>query len=200
MKLTRSRLLKGAIAATASAAAIGGAAVVYGQSATPTPRIGPPFGPFGRLGLTGQAASDVTCPITGAPMGAMIGWPAGEGAASDAVLKKLGLTADQVLAERRAGKSLAEIAQAKGVSKETLVATIVDAHKTALDAAVKAGTLTQAQADAMQSFMKERGAWMVDQTTVGPGMAGAALGLGHGPGMMGHGMGAGPFGFGRRSA
>ena len=59
-----------------------------------------------------------------------------------------------------------------------------------------AGRLTQAQADAMQSFMKERVAWMVDQTAAGPAMMGGGfgpgmMGGGRGPGMMGRGFGRG---------
>jgi hypothetical protein len=119
---------------------------------------------------------------------------------SNAVLTKLGMTADQVLAERRAGNSLAQIAQAKGVGKDALIATILDEHKAVLDGQVTAGRLTQAQADAMQTRMATGVARMVDE--VGPG-AGAGFGPGRGPrmtgqgadpGMMGHGFGPGGFG------
>jgi hypothetical protein len=188
MKLTRSRVLKGAIAAAASAMALGGTGVVYGQAATPTPRAGPPFGPWG---WGAPAGTDATCPLTGAPIGAMAGWGAGEGLASDAVLKQLGMTAEQLLAERRAGTSLAQIAQARGVGKDALIATILDAHKASLDAAVNAGRLAQAQADAMQAMMQARVAFMVDQTVTGPGAAGGRGMMGPGSGMMGRGFGPG---------
>src|SRR5690242_13149999 len=112
----RSRLLTAG--ALAGAVLFGGAAVVHGQAVTPTPRAAAPAG----------AAQ--WCPMfNGQAPGAFgLGMPGLMGGASDAVLTKLGLTADQVLKERQAGKSLAQIAQAKGVDKATLVATILQAH------------------------------------------------------------------------
>ena len=207
MKLNRGGALRIGAAALASTLLLGGGAVVYGQTATPgtpppgTPGgrfgAGGPFGMFGRGAANGDVNGDATCPMTGAPVGAMMGgYGFGDGAVPDAVLKQLGMTADQVLAGRKAGQSLAQIAQAKGVDKAKLVATILAEHKTFLDGQVKAGTLTQAQADAMQGMMQSRVEWMVDQTTTGPGAGGRMMGRGgimgggFGPGMMGRGFGA----------
>jgi hypothetical protein len=89
----------------------------------------------------------------------------------DAVEKLLNMTDEQIQAERQAGKSLAQIAQAKGVGKDELVKTIVDAKKTILDEQVKAGKLTQAQADAIYAHMQQQASVMVDRTTTGPGNA-----------------------------
>ena len=87
----------------------------------------------------------------------------------DAVETLLGMTDVEIRAERQAGKSLAQIAAAKGKSKEALVDTILNAKKTILDQQVSAGKLTQAQADAVYANMQQQAAVMVDRTNVGPG-------------------------------
>ena len=86
----------------------------------------------------------------------------------DAVETLLGMTDAEIRAERLAGKSLAQIADGKGKSKETLVSTILSAKKTILDQQVSAGRLTQAQADAMYTHMQQQVTVMVDRTDVGP--------------------------------
>ena len=129
--------------------------------------------------------------------GAGIGYQA----LSGSVGKLLGMTAEQIHAERLAGKSLAEIAQAKGVQKDALVNAMVESHKAMLDARVKAGTLTQAQADTALATMKTRIAQSVERTEVGPNRPadGQRLGLGLGRGPSGQGLGPqGGTGFGPR--
>lgn len=117
------------------------------------------------------------------------GYGAGFGyqAISGPVAKLLGMTADQIQAERTAGKSLAQIAEAKGVTKNALVNAMVESHKSVLDARVTAGTLTQAQADTALATMKTRIAQSVDRTEVGPNRPadGQGLGLAFGRGPMG---------------
>ena len=73
----------------------------------------------------------------------------------DAVTGYLGLTEEALRTELEGGKSLAEIAKAKGKSVEGLKDVLAAQTKKRLDAAVKAGALTQAQADAMQARLKE---------------------------------------------
>lgn len=51
---------------------------------------------------------------------------------------------------------MAELAQDKNDDLSKIVDTALAAHTVQLDAAVKAGTLTQVQADAMQALMKSR--------------------------------------------
>jgi hypothetical protein len=101
--------------------------------------------------------------------------------------KVLGMTVDQLHAERVAGKSLAEIAKAKGVKTDALVSAMVESRKATLDARVKAGTLTQAQADAALATMKAQISQSVDRTEVGPNRPadGQSLGLAFGRGAMG---------------
>jgi len=55
----------------------------------------------------------------------------------------LGMTPDQVVAERRAGKSLADIAAARGVDQATLVQAITVTARARLDEQVAAGRLTR---------------------------------------------------------
>ena len=95
------------------------------------------------------------------------GMPAWAGM-DDAAEKLLGMTQADIQAERLAGKSLAELAQAKGVSKDALVKAILDEHKADLAKLVADGKMTQAQADAMVNRMQEQVKLMVERTGTGP--------------------------------
>ncbi len=86
----------------------------------------------------------------------------------DEVATLLGMTADEIRAERQAGRSLAQIAAAKGISEETLVETILDARKADLAQLVADGKLTQAQMDLMVERMGTQITSMVERTDVGP--------------------------------
>jgi hypothetical protein len=61
----------------------------------------------------------------------------------------LGISVSDLQADLRAGKSLADEAKAKNKMVSDLVTALVAPQKSKLDAAVKDGTLTQAQADAI---------------------------------------------------
>jgi hypothetical protein len=65
----------------------------------------------------------------------------------DAAAKALGLTSEELRTQVQAGKTITEIAAAKKVDVKTVQAAVIAAYKTQLDAAVKAGKLTQVQAD-----------------------------------------------------
>jgi lambda repressor-like predicted transcriptional regulator len=134
-------------------------------------------------------APNAACPM-GGQGGGMMGRPAWAGQ-PDEVAALLGMTAEEIHAERLAGKSLAQIAQSKGVSTDTLVATMLTAKKAALQQAVTDGKLTQAQADLMVERMMAQMKIMVERTTTGPmggrGMMGGMRGQGRG--MMGQGLG-----------
>ncbi|MCL4531858.1 MAG: hypothetical protein M1582_01465 [Actinobacteria bacterium] len=157
-------IILGAVAGSVSAA-----------PATPTPP-GPP-----------AAAQQSGWPGGGFGYGAGFGYQAISGPISTL----LGMSADQIRAERLAGKSLAQIAADKGVSKDALVNAMVQSHQSILDARVKAGTLTQAQADAALATMKTRVSQSVDRTEVGPNRPadGQGLGLAFGRGPMGRQLG-----------
>src|SRR5215203_3523479 len=65
----------------------------------------------------------------------------------DAAAKYLGLTDAQLRTELESGKTLAQVAQAHGKTVDGLVDALVADFKTKIDAAVKAGRVTQADAD-----------------------------------------------------
>jgi hypothetical protein len=67
----------------------------------------------------------------------------------EATAQAMGLTLDQLNAELRAGKTLAQIAEAKKLDPAKVYDAIQVAHKALLQQAVKDGKLTQVQADAM---------------------------------------------------
>jgi len=94
------------------------------------------------------------------------------------VAKALGMTEDQLRSELRSGKTLAKLAQEKGVSRATLLAAI----KTGIQAEAKehGRTLTAAQLDALAAKMAD---------SARP--AGRGWRHGHGPGGFGPGFGLG---------
>ena len=86
----------------------------------------------------------------------------GPGAHLEDAADVLGLTPAQVRTALEGGKSLLDLAQEKGVSKDKLVAALVGDAKARLAARVKAGELTQAEAD---SRLKELTARVEDLVT-----------------------------------
>jgi hypothetical protein len=155
---------------TASALAAGPVGGRWAQNAAPTTPTG-------------------VCPMGG--QGGMMGRPDWAGQ-PDEVGTLLGMTDEQIQAERLAGKSLAQIAQAKGVSEDKLIEAILTAKKAALAQAVTDGKLTQAQADLMVERMTAMIKVMVERTTTGPMMGsgrGMMGGRGLGRGMLGQGLG-----------
>jgi len=92
-----------------------------------------------------------------------------------AIAKTLGLTQTELMTAMREGKTIAELAQEKGVSTDAIVNAIVAAEKERLDQAVADGKLTQAQADALLKVTRV----MAPSYLEGTGK--------FGPGMMGHG-------------
>src|SRR5205823_2642260 len=88
-------------------------------------------------------------PLPGAPFG-----PDGM---FQAAASYLGLTPAQLLTQLQSGKTLAQVANAtSGKSAEGLVAALVAHAKQRLADAVKAGRLTQAQADATSATLQQR--------------------------------------------
>jgi len=96
------------------------------------------------------------------------GFAFGYQAIEGAVSQLLGMSAADIRAQRLQGQSLVQIAQAKGVTEEQLVAAILQAHKAQLDQAVQDGRITQAQADLMYAHQQAQVRQNVNDTTVGP--------------------------------
>jgi hypothetical protein len=97
-----------------------------------------------------------------------------------ALADKLGLTEKQVEDELAAGKPMYQIALDHGIKQEDLATFMADIHKTAFAAAVKAGVMTQEQADFMLQRMSQNG-YNYGNCPMGGG------GYGNGRGMMGGG-------------
>jgi len=142
---------------------------------------------LGSVGIASAATTTTGTP--GAGFGAQVGGMFRQVGASlaDVVAKLTGQTTAQVYTQRAAGKSFADIASAKGVSADKVTADALATRKAALAAAVKAGTLTQAQADIMLARMQTR----IPQRITDPAPAGCdGTGSGAGRGM-GRGAGGG---------
>ena len=162
------------LVAVAAALSISSAAMAQ-SSTTPTP-----------------TAPDSTVPT--APVGAPPGHRGGFGLHSEAALaaaaEALGLTADDLQAQLWGGKTLADLADEKGVDIADVQAAVeqalIEETRAAIEQAVTDGTLTQDKAD-----------WLIEGLNAGywgPGVKGD-FGLGIGPGGRGgrHGFG-GPMG------
>jgi len=74
----------------------------------------------------------------------------------DAAAAYLGMTETELATELEGGKTLADVAKAKGKSVDGLVSALVADEKQELDAAVAAGRITRAQADELLGNAKQR--------------------------------------------
>lgn len=88
------------------------------------------------------------------PFGRGWGWGHGwfkgyAGEVLDAAAAALGITADQLAAELSQGKTIGQIADARGVDREQVRQAMVDAYRQRLDQAVANEDLTRKQADAL---------------------------------------------------
>lgn len=88
----------------------------------------------------------------------------------------LGITPEQLRTELN-GKSLAQVAQAHGKTRDALITFLTDQVKGRIEQAVTAGRLTRQQADTMIEAFKQRVGQMVDQVHTAGGPGGR-----HGPG------------------
>ena len=155
------------------------------------------------LGTAGLAFAAPTATTPGAnTFGARMGAVCRQagGTIAEIVAKVTGQSEADVYAARQDGKSFADIAKAKGVSADTLTTDVVSARKAALDAAVKAGTITQAQADLALTNMKANISAKV-AAAAPEGCIGTGAGAGRGAGVgAGRGTGGGGAGGGRGCA
>jgi len=105
-----------------------------------------------------------------------------------AVANALGMTPDDLNAQLRAGKTIAQIAQSKNIDLTKLHDAVQAAHKALIQQAVKDGKLTQAQADAVLQRMNAMDQYW-DASGGCPGWTGSTPGPGYGPGWMMRGRG-----------
>ena len=111
------------------------------------------------------------------------------GAAHGAIASALSMSSEDLFTAMRSGKTVAQLAQEKGIDLEAVVKAALEAHDKALDEQVQAGRISQEQADWMDARMEANVRAMV-AGQYGPGMRGGP-GPGMGPGRRGPGMGPG---------
>lgn len=106
----------------------------------------------------------------------------------------LGISQEDLQAERQSGKSMVQIASEQGVSEQELVDYVIGQRTAKIDQMVSDGKITQEQADQHEQLMAERVKENLNRTDVGPngngngGRGNKAAGEGAGAGM-GKGMG-----------
>jgi len=105
----------------------------------------------------------------GGPGGFGGGGRGGPGRGQDLAVaaKAIGVTEDALRADLQDGKTIADVAKAKGVSEQKVIDALVADAKAKLAAAVKSGKLTQAQADERSSKLADRIKDQVEETHPG---------------------------------
>lgn len=114
--------------------------------------------------------------------------------------EQLGMEPDALLTELQAGKTVAELAEANGISLDAIVDAVVTAHSERLATAVENGRITQEEADARLETLRtdlterlsqpfEAGQGFGGRGFGGRGGMGEGGGRGHHFGPMGPGMG-----------
>ena len=121
------------------------------------------------IGITVSADEPADGAVDGWYCGAGVDAGRGYGATGMAdVIGLLGLTAEEFQALRTEGKSLAEIAEAQGVTTDALIAAMLAPRVEMLADRVAEGYLTQEQADAMLAQMEASISESILRTDVGP--------------------------------
>jgi hypothetical protein len=111
-----------------------------------------------------------------------------------AFAEKVGLKFEDVDAKLTAGETMYDVATAAGVKAEDFPALMIEVRSQAVSAAMKAGAITQAQADWMNSHGFGRGGYGAGNCPVQNGQGtqstgGAGMSNGNGRGMMRGGLG-----------
>ena len=170
----------GAVAAVAlGAIAVASAATT--QSASPSPSASAQADGQGHV-----PDFDGDGPQGGRDGGPGFGHGGGAPDMAEALGKLSGKDVSAIMAERDAGKSFADIAEAEGVDTAELVAQAVAIERAELDAAVKAGTMTDAQRTQELSGLQARFQQELTETGTmghgGPGGPDGGRGQGFGGG------------------
>ncbi|MDQ6695825.1 MAG: hypothetical protein M3Z46_00010 [Actinomycetota bacterium] len=155
------------------------------------------FGPSAVGAKTSPSTTSTTQPAPGAAAPGSDSKPNGAGHrfgfghkrfGGAAVAKAIGISESDLTTALRSGKTIAQVAQAHGVTTQKVIDALVADGKTKIAAAVKSGKLTQAQADKVQAGLTKRITELVNGTFRGrrehsgfggPGFGGPAFG---GPG------------------
>lgn len=128
---------------------------------------------FGGPLAAGAQSTPTTQPATGEARSGDHGRHGGahNEAISDASVaaRAIGISEDDLVTAVKAGQSLAAIAGAHGVDPQKVIDALVADGRSEIDAALKAGKLTQAKADEVTSGLAARVAEHVNRTGGGPG-------------------------------
>lgn len=136
---------------------------------------------------TVEGESDVATGYCGLGWGANYGFG---GSGFQTVSELLGLTTQEIQELRHDGQSLVDIAAARDVSEEELVAVLIAGRQAEIGEKVAVGTITQEQADQMLQVMTQNLRQAVNRTTLGPSEGRGACGFGAaGHGSQGYGRG-----------
>ena len=145
--------MRKSIAATAVAASLlagGGIGLtLFGPSA-----VGAKSSPATTTTTPGKGSANGTAPAPAMRRGDF-GGRHGRGEASVAA-KAIGISETDLTTALRSGKTIAQVAKAHGVTAQKVINALVADAKTKLAAAVKAGRLTQTQADKLQTQLTQR--------------------------------------------
>jgi hypothetical protein len=166
--LTLAATLGGGVLLATNAGAVTVPSDPAAATADPTTRPDPFADVLKKLvdaGTITQAQADaVTTALKDArPMGPMgERGPRGPKGNPQVVADALGVTLDELATARQAGKTVAALAQEKGIAVDTVITKIVDAEKTAIAAKVTAGEIDQTKADQILTDLQQRVTDMVN--------------------------------------
>lgn len=122
------------------------------------------------LSLDEEVSINNICPITGLPIGSGAGGMGRHftGMMHNTIAEELGMTVDELRTERLAGKSVAEMAEQRGVDFEDLKVAVIEARTELLEELEEDGIVTEEQKKYMEQNAERRMETMMERNTVGP--------------------------------
>ena len=103
---------------------------------------------------------------TGWQQGPMMGFGWGYGDLMQTAARVLHLTPWELMVELQSGQTLRQVAEAKNVNPEDIIAAYRDQVRQALNQAVNQGRLTQADADSILAELEAQARWFLDNTVM----------------------------------
>ncbi|MFZ5639405.1 MAG: hypothetical protein ACOY4Q_01800 [Bacillota bacterium] len=104
----------------------------------------------------------------GGMMGGMMGAGMMQGTVVNTVYELTGIDKQEIINQRRAGKSFVEIAKTKGVTEEKLLEAVKKDHQTMIDQRVDDGMMTEEMAEYCTQNFEANIKTMLNNTTFGP--------------------------------
>jgi hypothetical protein len=151
-------------------AAILGPIAAAAASPTPAASTAPSSGAGGTSGSGSSGTGTAPAQPTDDPNGHQgPGFGGHNEAVSDTsvVAKAIGISEADLLTALQSGQTVADVAKAHNVDLQVVIDALVADGQAELDAAVKAGTITQAQADAQKAELTQRATDQVNGTLMG---------------------------------